>query len=106
MKILLNPFNDELLAQAEAAKSDKPVYKIVQNPFDILLGVILFILAFFTFGLTFILYLIYYVVKLKIIKTVRVKNVATGEIFKANKKEFFAYQKKIKDEQSRIKHFE
>lgn len=103
---MLNPFTDDLIAQAEADKNSKPVYKIVQNPFDMFFGIIFFILAFFTFGISLILFLIYYVIKLKIIKTVRVKNVATGEIFKADKDEFFAYQKRMRDKQNKVRHLE
>lgn len=95
-----------ILQQAEAAAGDKLILKKVA-PSTLFLDIVLYILAFAlaipTNLISVLLYLIYVIIKLLVTKNMRVKNIATGEIFKVSKKEFREYKKQQKRSKNEVR---
>ncbi|MEM5644745.1 hypothetical protein AAHH72_05630 [Bacillus cereus] len=83
------------LQQSEAAVGKKIVLQRIPTGLDIILFIFAFILAIPTFSISCILFLIYY---LSIAKTYLVKNVATGEKFRVDKKISNNIKKNLKRE--------
>ena len=88
------------LQQSEAAVGKKIVLQRIPTGLDIILFIFAFILAIPTFSISCILFLIYY---LSIAKTYLVKNVATGEKFRVDKKDFKQYKKEFKAREKEVR---
>lgn len=95
-----------MLQQAEAAAGDKLILKKVA-PSTLFLDIVLYILAFAlaipTNLISVLLFLFYVIVKLSVTKNMRVKNVATGEVFKVSKKEFKEYKRQRRRSKNEVR---
>ncbi|MBJ8054700.1 hypothetical protein JDS87_22820 [Bacillus cereus] len=88
------------LQQSEAATGKRIVLQRTPTGLDAVLFITAFILAIPTFSISCILFLIYY---LSIVKTYSVKNVATGEKFRVDKKDFKQYKKEFKAKEKEVR---
>ncbi|MFU0791365.1 MAG: hypothetical protein ACFWT6_15700 [Virgibacillus proomii] len=87
---------ERLLQQAEASASGKLILKKLRPSLfslDTVLCITGISLSVPTDYLSTVLVIIYVIIKPLLTKTVRVKNIANGEIFKVTKQEFKAYKK-------------
>lgn len=99
-------YRTRLLQQAEAATSGKLVLKkLAPSTFvlDVILVIIALLLSSSTNYLSVLIFIIYSIIAKVLTKNVRVKNVATGEIFKVHKKEFKEYKKQQRNSKNEVR---
>ncbi|WP_426981249.1 hypothetical protein [Bacillus pseudomycoides] len=91
------------LQQSEAAAGKR----LILNRVPSILGTIIFLTALFssilTLGLSLVLYAIYFLIKELTVKTYLVKNVATGEKFRVDRKDFKQYKKDFKSKEKEVR---
>ncbi|AWC31881.1 MULTISPECIES: hypothetical protein [Bacillus] len=93
----------EQLKQSEAAAGDRLILKRADSKAELAITVAAFALALFTFGISLVIFAIWFLIKELTAKTYLVKNVATGEKFRVNRKDFKQYKKDFKAKEKEVK---
>ncbi|WP_243765426.1 hypothetical protein [Bacillus arachidis] len=91
------------LQQAEAAASNKLILKRADSTLEIVITVSAIVLAPFTFGLSLVIFAIWFLIKELTVKMYLVKNVATGEKFRVDRKDFKKYKKEFKAKEKEVR---
>ncbi|MBZ4223154.1 hypothetical protein LAE98_13930 [Bacillus wiedmannii] len=91
------------LQQSEAAAGERLILKRADSTAEIVITVLAFALALFTFGISLVVFAIWFLIKELTTKTYLVKNVATGEKFRVDRKEFKQYKKDFKAKEKEVK---
>ncbi|UYX50729.1 hypothetical protein M3Y14_19500 [Bacillus thuringiensis] len=93
----------EQLKQSEAVAGDKLILKRGDTTAERVITISALVLIPFTLGISLVLFAIWFLIKELTVKTYLVKNVATGEKFRVDRKDFKQYKKECKAKEKEVK---
>ncbi|MBJ7937062.1 HIRAN domain-containing protein [Bacillus cereus] len=91
------------LQQSEAAAGDRLILKRADSKAELIITVSAIVLIPFTLGISLVLFAIWFLIKELTAKTYLVKNVATGEKFRVDRKDFKQYKKDFKAKEKEVR---
>ena len=91
------------LQQAEAAAGDKLLLKREDTTAERVITISARVLIPFTLGISLVIFAIWFLIKELTVKTYLVKNIATGEKFRVDRKDFKQYKKDCKTKEKEVK---
>lgn len=91
------------LQQSEAAAGNRLILKRADTKAERIITFSALILIPFTLGISLVIFAFWFLIKELTIKTYLVKNVATGEKFRVDRKDFKQYKKDFKSKEKEVK---